>query len=94
MTNTEIIMKNAILKGLYTQEEAENMLLTIGGLPLYTFAVWKKMGYAVKKGEHAALTTYLWKYTTKENKETGKDETKMFLAKAFLFKPDQVQKIK
>ncbi|MFR5780456.1 MAG: hypothetical protein ACLUEK_00700 [Oscillospiraceae bacterium] len=30
----------------------------------HTFAEWKRMGYSVKKGQHAALTCQLWKYTT------------------------------
>ena len=31
----------------------------------HTFAEWKRMGYSVKKGQHAALTCQLWKYTDK-----------------------------
>jgi antirestriction protein ArdC len=94
MTNTEIIIKEAILSGLYTPEEAEAIMQTYGALPLHTFAAWKAMGYTVKKGEHAALIAYLWKYTTKQNKENGENETKVIRTKAFLFKPEQVQKIK
>lgn len=29
----------------------------------HTFAEWKRMGYSVKKGQHAALVCNLWKYT-------------------------------
>lgn len=94
MTNTEIITKDAIAKGLYTEEEAIEILKKRGALPLHTFAAWKAMGYSVKKGEHAKLTTYLWKYTTKENKETGENENKIFKTKAHLFTPEQVQAIK
>ena len=34
----------------------------------HTFAEWKRMGYSVKKGQHAALTCQLWKYTDKPGK--------------------------
>ena len=33
----------------------------------HTFSEWKKMGLSVKKGEKAALTCYLWKWTDKPN---------------------------
>ena len=34
----------------------------------HTFAEWKRMGYSVKKGQHAALTCQIWKYTDKPGK--------------------------
>ena len=34
----------------------------------HTFAEWKRMGYSVKKGQHAALVCNLWKYTDKPGK--------------------------
>ena len=36
----------------------------------HTFAEWKRMGYSVKKGQHAALVCNLWKYTDKPGKAT------------------------
>jgi hypothetical protein len=94
MTNTEIITKEAIAKGLYTEDEAIEIIKKHGALPLHTFAAWKAMGYSVKKGEHAKLITYIWKYTNKENKETGENENKIFKTKAHLFTLEQVQAIK
>lgn len=34
----------------------------------HTFQEWKRLGYSVKKGEHAALVAYLWKYSDKPSK--------------------------
>ena len=53
----------------------------------------------MKKGEHARITTRLWKFTNKPKKsETAKENTDdaenshYYLAKAFLFTADQVEK--
>lgn len=34
----------------------------------HTFQEWKRLGYSVKKGQHAALTCQLWRYTDKPGK--------------------------
>ena len=69
---------------------------------LHTFAMWKKLGYMVKKGEHAVVETRLWKMRTKKTKEKEEaldeemvesENKKFFLAKAFLFSESQVEKI-
>lgn len=70
---------------------------------LHTFAKWKSLGYKVKKGEHG-IETRLWKYKGKKDKkeevpEDADEETKkkydngFYLAKAYLFKESQVEKI-
>lgn len=68
MTNNEIIYREAIAAGIYTQEEADQIIAQSGRLPLHTFQEWKRMGYSVKKGEHAALACNLWKFTNKPGK--------------------------
>ena len=49
-----------------SDESAENIFSAmLAADTFHTFAEWKRMGYSVKKGQHAALTCQLWKYTDK-----------------------------
>lgn len=50
MTNTEIIINEALANGLYTEEQIENILASGHMIPLHTFKAWKDAGYIVKKG--------------------------------------------
>lgn len=104
MTNSQIIYSEAISAGIYTQEQADAILASGHALPIHTFAEWKRMGYSVKKGEHAAITCQLWKFTTKPTKAAqaaaeaaGKEadeDPHYYLAKAHLFTGAQVQRSK
>lgn len=101
MTNTEIIINEAVENGLYTMEQIENILASGHMIPLHTFQAWKSAGYIVKKGEHARITTRLWRFTNKSKKNNEVDENTdvtnnehYYLAKAFLFTSDQVERIK
>ena len=58
--------------------------------PIHTFAVWKGLGYTVKKGEHAVTALTIWKSVVKKGEE--EETTKMILKKAHFFSPAQVQK--
>lgn len=71
----------------------------------HTFAEWKRLGYSVKKGQKAAITCNLWKYTDKPGKATreaaaaaGEDapesDPHFYMAKAHLFHALQVEKSK
>lgn len=60
---------------------------------IHTFAAWKELGYAVKKGEKAITKLTIWKHTAKINKETGEEDAKMFMKKAAFFAASQVEKI-
>ena len=71
----------------------------------HTFAEWKRMGYSVKKGQHAALVCNLWKYTDKPGKAAkeaaaaaGQDapetDPHFYMAKSRLFNALQVEKSK
>lgn len=100
MTNFNIVVSAAVANKLYTQEQAEEIIATKGELPLHTFAEWKARGYAVKKGEHARLTTKIWKYkkekvemTTKDGDTIEEDSHDYYLVKAFFFTNEQVEKI-
>ena len=86
-----------------TPEDIFNAMLAAD--TFHTFAEWKRMGYSVKKGEHAALTCNLWKYTDKPGKAAreaaaaaGEDapesDPHFYMAKAHLFSAFQVQKSK
>lgn len=101
MTNSQIIINEAIANGIYTMEEVEAILETGHMIPVHTFQTWKNAGYIVKKGEHAKITTRLWKFS---GKKAGKaesdadmdgeaDNSHYYLAKAFLFTAEQVEKI-
>jgi hypothetical protein len=87
MTNTEIILMEQATRGI-TEE-------------LHTFQKWKSLGFKVKKNEHG-IETRLWKFNPKNKEEMPEDadeETKkkykngFYLAKSYLFKQSQVEKI-
>lgn len=69
----------------------------------HTFQEWKRMGYNVKKGQHASLVCNLWKFTDKPGKaareaaaEAGHDletDPHFYMAKSHLFNRLQVEKI-
>lgn len=100
MTNSEIIMRTAIAKKVYTEEEVAKLIKTYGRLPLYTFQEWKKAGYYVKKGQSAKLSCVIWLPSTKEYTKKGAvtgeekeiDTTHFFPKSAYFFGPDQVEK--
>ena len=74
--------------------------------PIHTFAAWKGLGYAVKKGEKAVAKIRIWKYSKRiigeaqvTDLKTGETITEpvekedMFKKDAFFFKASQVEKI-
>lgn len=69
MTNQTIITAAAIQAGIFTEEEADAIIKTGHALPLHTFAEWKRMGFAVKKGEKACMKVEIWR---KSNKTVAK----------------------
>lgn len=71
----------------------------------HTFQEWKRLGYSVRKGEHAALVAYLWKYSNRptkdqreaaeaagENPEEAGGGNHFYKCKSFLFSALQVEK--
>jgi hypothetical protein len=100
MTNADIIINEAIGNGIYTEEQVMNFFKTIGGLPLHTFAEWKRRGFAVKKGEKASLTCWIWRHKKtkgvlpmEDGNDVEVDEEKFYKTKAFFFKREQVERI-
>ena len=105
MTNAEIIFsaeqalaKQGIIKYTGNEYEALNdkgeTVIVKETEQIHTYATWKSLGYQVQKGQKAIANFKIWKHTTKEDKETGKNESKMFMTKAFFFSGSQVSPIK
>lgn len=61
--------------------------------PIHTYQRWKEMGFQVQKGEKAVAQFTIWKHTSKKNKETDEDESRMFMKTASFFKQSQVKEI-
>lgn len=68
---------------------------------IHTFAAWKQLGYAVKKGAKSNIKINIWKYTRKEKpaeEMTGNPLedaaiTNIFMKKASFFTIEQVERI-
>lgn len=105
MTNEQIIYSAAINAGIFSEAEAQKYVQSGLRLPLHTFTEWKKHGYGVKKGEHAALTVRIWRKKSAkasepaDNKEAMKTEVEevndcYYLVTAYLFTSAQVERSK
>ncbi|MCI5617701.1 MAG: ArdC family protein [Ruminococcus sp.] len=64
---------------------------------IHTYAMWKSLGYQVKKGEKAIAKFSIWKYVSKKSKEKEDEEeaenSRMFLKASSFFKFSQVEKV-
>lgn len=60
---------------------------------IHTYAIWKNLGYQVKKGEKAITKLQIWKHTTKQKGEDEPPEERMIRKTAYFFSPAQVEKI-
>lgn len=104
MTNLTIITNEAIAQGLFTEEQAQEYFENGYTLPLHTFKEWQRLGYSVKKGEHAKMTCYIWRFNNKKKKQQNDNENDennqeineqdFYKVKAFFFTAEQVEKIK
>ncbi len=111
MTNAQIIMnesinllENGIIKGTGRMMEAvivdkdgnETKQMVEEPEAIHTYAIWKQLGYQVKKGEKAKASFTIWKCVAGKKNEEESDEVpenKMFMKKAHFFTLDQVEKI-
>ena len=104
MTNEQIVMSeriNAMEKGLIGT--TGRMLQTEDGqvIPepeaLYTFQAWKELGFKIIKGQHAVVTTKLWKKKKQKDSDSDGETIDMnrdyYLCKAFLFSSKQVERM-
>ena len=82
-TNTQIIE---------TYKAAHNIPIST---PLYTYAVWRSMGYQVKKGEKCRHRVCLWKYGEKKIEQDGQERTvgRCFHKTMSLFEMSQVERM-
>lgn len=93
MKNEQIIFNAVVAAGIMTGAEAMAILQSGRRLPVHTYQEWRRLGYQVKQGEHAALTVSLWRFGKIKNEDgTEEDAGEPFLAKSHLFTIDQVQK--
>ena len=75
--NSSIILSAGIQAGVIPPA-ALLEYFTTGRMPaVHTFDVWKKAGYTVKKGEKAAFTARIWKFTEKAVTLTAEDAAAM-----------------
>lgn len=102
MTNAQIIFseeqrlaKEGLIKytgnEIVVQNDAGSLVTIKETEPLHTFAHWKALGFIVKKGEKAVTKTKLWKYKTNKDKETGEEESHMYMFTSALFSESQVE---
>ena len=85
MKNKEIIARAAVAAGVLASEDAEEMVNLGEDIPFHTIQGWNLRGdYRVKEGEEG-MEVKLWR-----KKEGGE---KFYLAKAFLYREDQLIKI-
>lgn len=85
MKNKEIIARAAVAAGVLTSEDAEEMVNRGEDIPFHTIQGWNLRGdYRVKEGEEG-MKVKLWR------KKEGKE--KFYLAKAFLYRENQLIKI-
>lgn len=94
MTNENIIYNAAVNSGIFSASEAQAIVASGRRLPLHTYQEWKRMGYQVKQGEHAALSVVLWKYRRETVEINGEEHESgdCYRALAHLFTADQVEK--
>ena len=94
MTNEQIIAD--IAGSIYGIDAVMDMVENGDDIPLHTVKGWSERSYHVKKGEHG-LETRLWKKRKKKNPSTDDEEktddeskSDFYMAKAYLFRQDQV----
>lgn len=73
------ILKGTGVKAMIETNEGEKEI----ELPeeIHTFAMWKQMGYRVKRGSHAVAQFPIWKYTKKKISEDEAQEKRLLFLK-------------
>ena len=117
MTNAQIILQNSVFlmeqgilkatkeKILFADEEG-NVREVNKPEEIHTFQTWKKLGYQVKKGEHAVAKFPVWKFKASKSSKAGADDREVgeddelekqkgrcFMKIAFFFTADQVKEV-
>ena len=61
---------------------------------IHTYNGWKALGYQVRKGEHAVAAFPIWKYSGKQDEETGEEtDGHCFQKVSHFFTASQVEKV-
>lgn len=60
---------------------------------IHTYNTWKELGYQVQKGQKAVAKFVIWKYSSKFDEVSQRDESKMFMKKSAFFSRSQVEAI-
>lgn len=97
MTNEKIIFDAAVASGIFTEADAMGYIASGRRLPLHTYQEWRRMGYQVKQGEHAALVVNLWRFAKNKPADDQQDGEEVagehaYMTKAHLFAFAQVEK--
>lgn len=100
MKNAEIIeshaialMEDGIIKSAGEAETVDGETVDVPE-EIAAFPEWKRRGYMVMKGRHAAAKFQIWKPCKKKAKKEGKeDEQNMYLVWANLFSASQVKRM-
>lgn len=91
MTNEQIIAE--IAETIYGTDAVMMMLEKGMDIPLHTLKGWAERGpYRVRKGEHG-IETRLWKKRKPSSDNDQSEDGGFYLAKAYLFRIDQVDRI-
>lgn len=83
MKNQEIIAKAAVQIGLLTAAEAEKRLMNGEDIPLHTLQGWRLRGNYKVKDDAEPIEVKLWK---------RQEDGQFYLAKAYLYSEEQVQR--
>ena len=60
---------------------------------IHTYNAWRALGFQVQRGQKAVAKLTIWKHATKTDKETGEEESKMFMKTAAFFSASQVEAV-
>lgn len=101
MNNTEIIAKEAVASGFFTEDEVLHLQAEGEDIPFHTFSIWKNQFNMVPRAGQRGWECRLWRRKTKKNdineQQEASEEDKnkdFYLTKSFLFHISQVEIIK
>ena len=92
-SNQTIIIEEGVKHGIFTETEAELMMINGFDIPLHSRTGWLDRGYTIKDGEKPAIETKLWMKNKKHGDEKGNDDPAFVLVPSKLYTEDQVQKL-
>ena len=101
-TQSQNLLKEGKLKAtgrVLVMEDAEgNKMEFPEAEPIHTFAVWKSIGFSVKKGEKAVAQFPIWNYSNRKKSADGEQEPRekggyCYMKKASFFSLSQVDRI-